>query len=230
MKPENLALVLTWHLLQRELDTRLDARVCTFYTYGTPRNGIPMSSLIKLNCTREIWRGNLSPLERTEILQPAVILVTITPSSPPSVTVLLYLIVSLAKTDFFLNLLMCASLVSSFQTINSPPNFRSPSSPKRTTLIETRASTLPHRYSLPAIGINPLLSRPKSTRSEGEREARREEGKGGGSWNEKERRKRKRNGGKEERGGTRGFTSLSKMFYSCRVRRGPIPPSLPPFH
>lgn len=112
MKPENLALVLTWHLLQRELDTRLDARVCTFYTYGTPRNGIPMSSLIKLNCTREIWRGNLSPLERTEILQPAVILVTITPSSPPSVTVLLYLIVSLAKTDFFLNLLM--SRVSRF--------------------------------------------------------------------------------------------------------------------
>lgn len=121
---------------------------------------------------------------------------------------------------------MCASLVSSFQTINSPPNFRSPSSPKRTTPIETRASTLPHRYSLPAIGINPLLSRPKSTRSKGEREARREEGKGGRSWNEKERRKRKRNGGKEERGGTRGFTSLSKMFYSCRV---PSPPPSPRF-
>ena len=33
--------------------TRYTAR-CAFYTYGTPRNGIPMSSLIKLNCTREI--------------------------------------------------------------------------------------------------------------------------------------------------------------------------------
>lgn len=187
-----------------------------------------MSSLIKLNCTREIWRGNLSPLERTEILQPAVILVTITPSSPPSVTVLLYLIVSLAKTDFFLNLLM--SRVSRFIFSNnqfsskfSIPFLPEKNHPHRDTSVHFAASIFsPRDRDQPPPFSSEIHEKRGRTRSE--------EGRGERSWNEKERRKRKRNGGKEERGGTRGFTSLSKMFYSCRVRRGPIPPSLPPFH
>lgn len=122
---------------------------------------------------------------------------------------------------------MCASLVSSFQTINSPPNFRSPSSPKRTTLIETRASTLPHRYSLPAIGINPLLSRPKSTRSEGEREARREEVEEAGT--------RKRGGREKEtvvrrKGEEHEVLRVSrKCFIHAAYAEVPSPPPSPRF-